>query len=35
MSSIDAKAASRSLVLNDSEQRPIKYVAIVLRLLGY
>ena len=35
MSSIDAQAASRSLVLNDSEQRPIKYVAIVRRLLGY
>ena len=35
MSSTDAKAPSGSLELNDSEQRPIKYRAIVLRLVGY
>ncbi len=35
MSSTDAKAPSGSLELNDSEQRPIKYRAIVLRLIGY
>ena len=35
MSSTDARAPSSSLVLNDSEQRPIKYRVIVLRLLGY
>ena len=35
MSGTDAQATSGSLVLNDSEQRPIKYRVIVLRLLGY
>ena len=35
MSSTDAQTPSGSLMLNDSEQRPIKYRAIVLRLLGY
>ena len=35
MSSTDAQAPSGSLELNDSEQRPIKYRAIVLRLIGY
>ena len=35
MSSTDTQTPSASLVLNDSEQRPIKYRVIVLRLLGY
>ena len=35
MSTAKAQTTSGSLALNDSEQRPIKYVAIVLRLLGY
>ena len=35
MSGTDAQAPSGSLQLNDSEQRPIKYRAIVLRLIGY
>ena len=35
MSTAEAQTTSGSLALNDSEQRPIKYVAIVLRLLSY
>ena len=35
MSSTDTQGPSVSLELNDSEQREIKYGAIVLRLLGY
>ena len=35
MSTSNTKTTSGSLVLNDSEQRPIKYVTILLRLLGY
>ena len=35
MSTTDAQRTSGSLALNDSEQRPIKYFSIVVRLLGY
>ena len=35
MSGTNVQAASESLVLNDSEQRPIQYRVIILRLLGY
>ena len=35
MSSSDTQLTSGSLSLNDSEQRPIKYRAVVLRMLGY